>query len=224
MRKKLTVVLAVAIFAFSATASYAATGEELVEGMGKKLVRGVINTFTGWVEFPAQIIKGYNEGFMGDEDNKILGTIAGIFDGIGHSAGRTLSGLTDLVGFWAANPESNEGVGFPLDAEYAWEEGTPYNYFDPNFKDAALVPAGNKILRGAGNTFFGFVELPGQIVKGVANGAPDLGIIKGLWYWASREVYGLSELMTSLLPTPTDELGVAFDEKWPWTALTENVK
>ena len=36
--------------------------------------------------------------------------------------GRTMSGAGDVVGFWAADPKSNDGVGIPLNAEYAWEE------------------------------------------------------------------------------------------------------
>ena len=221
--KRLTSILVAVMFLAFATAAHADTGE-LVDSMGARIWRGAINTLTGWVELPAQIIKGYNEGFMGDENNKILGVVVGIFDGIGHSAGRTVSGLTDLIGFWAASPASNEGVGLPLDAEYAWEEGTPYDAFDPNLVDGAVKPIGRKLFRGLGNAFLGIAELPGQIVKGTSEGAVDLGIVKGLWYWLSREVYGFTDIWASILPNPADQVGIPFDEEYPWDALVNELQ
>ena len=223
MWKRISVVLIAMLLLLSAGEAYAAA-RHVSDGMARKVSSGVVNTFTGWVEFPAQIIKGYNEGFMGKGDNKILGAVTGIFSGIGHAAGRTISGVIDLVTFWAANPEDNENIGIPLDGEYVWEEGKPYNLFEPSFSDATMIPIGNKFLRGAGNALFGFVELPGQILKGIGEGAPDLGIIKGLWFWYSREVNGLADIATLLLPSPRDQKGVAFDEEWPWGALVETMQ
>ena len=223
MRKALIGLLAAVAILFSTTVSQAAS-DELFQGMVDKLWRGVVNTLTGWVEFPAQIIKGYNEGFMGDEDNKIVGTVAGVFDGIGHSAGRTLSGVCDIAGFWAASPEDNEGVGIPLDEEYAWEEGEPYDIFEPDFMEGAVEPVGKKLLRGLANGLFGIAEVPGQIAKGVSEGAMDLGIVKGLWYFCSREVAGLSDIVTVILPNPDDTKGLAFDEEYPWDAIAESLQ
>jgi putative exosortase-associated protein (TIGR04073 family) len=223
MRKQLLGLFVAAIFLLFSTTSHAAS-DELFSGMGEKLWRGIVNTFTGWIEFPAQIIKGYDEGFLGDEDNKIVGALAGIFDGIGHSAGRTLYGVADIVGFWAASPEDNEGVGISLDAEYAWEEGSPYDLFDPDFGEATIRPIGQKLFRGLSNGLLGFVELPGQILKGVSEGAPDLGIFKGLWYWYSREVAGLTDIGTIILPNPPDTKGLAFDEEYPWDAFVDAVE
>lgn len=223
MSKKIFAVLAAALFLGFSAGAYAAS-DELLDGMVQRLWRGVVNTLTGWVELPAQIVKGYNEGFMGDEDNKIAGTIAGIFDGIGHSAGRTLSGMVDLAGFWAASPEDNKDVGIPLDAEYAWEEGDPYDIMDPDLMDGAVMPIGKKLGRGVGNAVFGFAELPGQVAKGISEGASDLGIIKGLWYWYSREVNGVGDIVTFLVPGPEETKGLAFDEKWPWSALGDELQ
>ena len=223
MLKKAAGILIAVVFLASATTAHAAS-EEFFQGMGEKLWRGIVNIFTGWVEFPVQIVKGYNEGFMGDEDNKIVGTIAGVFDGIGHSVGRTLSGATDIAGFWAASPESNDGVGLPLDAEYAWEEGGGYDLFDPDFNEATIQPIGKKLIRGVSNGLVGFLEVPGQIIKGVSEGAPDLGIIKGLWYFYSREVAGLSDIATVILPNPEDTKGLAFDEEYPWDAFVEQME
>lgn len=223
MRKILVSLLAVVAILLSTAVSYAASNE-LIEGMVAKLWRGVVNTFTGWVEFPAQIVKGYNEGFMDNEDDKIGGAIVGILDGIGHSAGRTLSGVTDIIGFWAAGPRTNEGIGLPLDAEYAWEEGKPYDLFNPDFTEATVMPVGKKLMRGLGNGLLGIAEIPGQIIKGISGGAPDLGIVKGIWYFYSREVAGLSDIATVILPNPEDTKGIAFDEEYPWEAFTSGMK
>lgn len=211
--------MAAVLLVFTATAH--AASEDVLDGMVKKLRRGVINTFTGWLEFPAQIVKGYNEGFGGDENNKFLGMVVGVFDGVGHSVGRTFSGITEVAGFWAANPKDNRNVGIPLDAEYAWEEGEPYDIFDPNFTDAALKPVVNKFFRGLSNGLFGFIELPKQIVKGALGVSPEFCIFKGLWYWYSREISGLSDIATAPFVNPEDTMGVAFDEEWPWEAHPE---
>ena len=221
--KKVVGALIAVLFLAAATTSHAAS-DDLVDGMANKLIRGVVNTFTGWVEFPAQIIKGYNEGFMDDEDNKVGGVLVGIFQGIGHSAGRTISGIAELTTFWAANPEDQEGVGLPLDAEYAWEEGEPYNAFDPDIQEGLLMPIGNKLVKGLGNIFLGVAEVPGQIMKGVDEGAPDLGSVKGIWYFLSREAQGAADIATVILPAPADTKGLAFDEEWPWDALADNMQ
>lgn len=223
MRKSL--LMLVLVLSMVMTSSFAhADAEELMTGMGQKLVRGVVNTFTGWIEFPVQIMKGYDRGLDGEGNSQFVGAIAGIFTGLGHSAGRTLSGMGDVATFWAADPESNEGVGLPLDAEYAWEEGEGHDIFDPNFTEGAIKPVGNKLLRGLGNSIFGVVEIPGQIVKGIKEGAPDLGIIKGLWYWGSRQAEGAWDLATFILPNPKDTKALAYDEKWAWSALGDGMK
>ncbi|MFH1836619.1 MAG: exosortase system-associated protein, TIGR04073 family [Candidatus Omnitrophota bacterium] len=223
MRKKLICVLVMLIFLMSSSVSYAASGD-LLTGMGQKLFRGVVNVLTGWIEIPAQIGKGYDRGFMGNENNKITGSIVGIFKGLGDFAGRTVSGVLDIAGFWAADPNSNEGIGIPLDAEYAWEEGTPHNIFEPNLAEGAFKPIGSKLLRGIGNTVFGFVEIPGQVVKGIKEGSPDLGIIKGIWYFVSREVDGAADMATFYLANPRETKGLSFDETWPWSALGDDLK
>ena len=74
-------------------------------------------------------------------------------------------------------------------------------------------------LYGFGEPAIGFVEVPGQIAKGMTEKAPDLGIIKGLWYWYSREVYGIGDLVSVIFPISEDNPGVAFDEEYPWDAL-----
>ena len=223
--KKLLCVLVAFLFLAASSSTVFAEAEDIVNGMGKKLFMGAANTLTGWVEIPAQIAKGYNNGgIMGENNTGLVGVIGGVFSGIGSAVGRTLSGLGQLAGFWAADPESNDGVGIPLDADYAWEEGTSYDMMDPSFAEATITPIGKKLGRGIGNTLFGAAEFPGQIVKGVKEGAWDLGIIKGLWFWLSREVDGIWDLCTFPLPGPRENEGYPFDEKWPWSALGDSVK
>jgi hypothetical protein len=130
-------------------------------------------------------------------------------------------GAIELFGFWAANPADNDGVGVPLDAEYAWEEGTQYSIFEPTFEEG-VKPIGRKLARGIGNGLLGILEVPGQIKKGANDGNVAKGIGKGVYYWFSRGVYGFSNFATCLVPNPPDNPGIAFDEEWPWDALSED--
>ena len=224
MKRAVSVVALVVAVVFSVSSVWAAPcgscrpcassckTEELVGGMGKKFVRGVTNVFTGWVEIPVQISKGYKKACFG-------GACVGVVTGIWHFVGRTMSGFGDMSGFWAADPASNENIGIPLDAPYAWEEGTHYNLTDPNFGTATMTPMGNKLVRGLGNACFGILEVPGQLVKGMRAHACDWGAGKALWYWFSREMDGVYDVATFLLPNPKDTAGMKFDEKWPWMAL-----
>ena len=215
MRKRLFGILIAITFLLFAAAAHASP-DDVLGAMAKKLHRGMINILTGWVEFPAQIVKGYNYGFMGNEKNKLAGIMAGTINGVTHSLGRTLSGVADVVGFWAANPEDNEDVGLHLDAEYPWEESEPYEMLKPSFADATLSPIVNKLFRGSGNTLFGFMEFPTQITKGYKEKMVDLGIFKGLWYWLSREISGISDIVTVILPTPEDPGDMPFNEEFAW--------
>ncbi len=203
-----------------------AEGNEIVEGMGKKLVRGFVDTFTGWVEWPVQTYKGWKNGckcIENETGSKITGGAIGlILSGPGHAVGRTASGVRDLFGFWTANPKDNDGVGTPLDAEYAWEEGTKYDCFEPNIGEGLFKPWGRKLVRGVGNGLGAILELPGQIVKGCKEDKVGTGIVKGFWYPLSRGVYGLTDAFTFFVPNHKADLGHAFEEKWPWDALVGN--
>jgi putative exosortase-associated protein (TIGR04073 family) len=180
--------------------------------MGRKFCRGVTNVFTGWIEIPAQISKGYKRQCL-------YGATVGILTGVWYAAGRTLAGFYDMAGFWAADPCSNEGVGIPLDAEYAWEEGCHYDLIHPKYGKATIEPFGKKLGRGVGNAAFGLLDVPGQMMKAMKCNAFDLGIGKALWYFASREFDGLYEIASSPFPNPCDTAGVKFDEEWPWQAV-----
>lgn len=217
MKRTLSILVA-ALFLVSSSAAFAADApNELVQGMGAKAWRGAVNTVTGFVEIPVQISKGY-------EKDSFVGGFVGIFTGIWHGVGRTVSGAFELAGFWAADLESNEGMGVPLDAEYAWEKGEHYKLTDPDVQAATLNPMGMKLLRGLGNGLFGVAEIPGHIVKALRTPAsevsiPDLGLGIGIWHALGREIEGASDLATFFLPGPADTKAMKYDEKWPWTTL-----
>lgn len=200
-----------------------AESTDVVDGMKNKAVRGVINGVTGIVELPMQTYKGFKNG-VGFIKNKpastVVGTILGFFRGGGHAFGRTAWGWMELYGFWTANAVDNDGVGIPLDAEYAWEWGEQYSIFKPSLKEG-VKPYGRKLVRGLSDGFLGIAELPGQIVKGSKDGEIGKGALRGVWYWWSREVYGFGGILTCLVPNPEDNPGVAFNTDWPWSGLTE---
>ncbi len=225
MRRNISVMIVV-LFFMSITALAHAEADSLLEGMGGKLWRGAVNTLTGWVELPAQLVKGWNNGCLDNVLLKPVGLVAGLFDGVTHTVGRTVSGAVDIATFWTADIADldHEGVGLALDDEYAWQEGDAKDITDPNFIDGAVMPVGRKFMRGVGNTLFGTVELPGQFVKGMSESALDLGIVKGIWYTLSREVDGVTDIATCLFPSPEDSKGLTYDEVWPWEALGEGLK
>ncbi len=223
MRKLMVIIIAIMMIASTASAA----DDTIAQGMGKKAVRGFINLVTGIVELPVQIYKGWENGIEPIENealSKTTGAIVGIFSGISHAAGRTGWGALELFGFWTANPADNKGVGVPLDAEYAWEKGTKYDIFKPDLKEGLVMPVGKKLVSGAADTFLGIAELPGQAIKGAKEDKPFVGFGKGVWFWLSREAYGVGNLAMFLLPNPEDNPGYAFDSTWPWTDLSEQVK
>ncbi|MEE8359934.1 MAG: exosortase system-associated protein, TIGR04073 family [Candidatus Omnitrophota bacterium] len=220
MIKRLATFFIITTLLLGAQTAHAAS-DDLVEGMFQKLGRGVVDAFTGWIEFPAQIVKGYREGLTGDGQKKTFGAVVGIFKGISHSFGRTSSGISEILTFWAANPDDNEGVGIPLDADHAWQRGVPHDYLYPTFTEGTFEPMGKKFMRGLGNVFLGGVEIPGQMLKETQKGALDLGFIKGMWYWFSRTAEGFSDMFTAFSPNHVDEKGIAFEEEWPWDALSQ---
>jgi len=204
---------------------YAAT-QDIKKGMVEKAKRGAIDLVTGIIELPMQIHKGYRKGFKpikNEVGSKAVGTILGVLRGFGHAAGRIGWGAMELVGFWSANPADNDGVGIPLDAQYAWEEGTQYDLFHPSFGEG-VKPIGRKLVRGVANTVLGIAELPGQILKGKKEGLPGEGILRGIWFWLSREVYGIGSIYTALVPNHPDNPGYAFNGEWPWSTLGDHTK
>ncbi len=199
--------------------------EEVVPGMAKKFGHGLVNTLTGIVELPVQTVKGYEKGvsFIKHEPtSKVVGTILGFFRGIGHGVGRTAHGAVDVVTFWSANRESNEGIGIPLDATFAWEQGEQYSIMKPNLKEG-LMPYPRKLGHGLADGFLGVLELPGQIYKGAKSDNPaagvPVGIVKGLWYSLSRVSTGFTDAVLFIVPNPEETYGYAYDCTWPVCGL-----
>jgi len=221
MVKRVLLVL-IAILFIASSVAYADSA--VVDNINAKLHRGIQNTFLGWVELPYHMKKGIDEGFGGDENNKVAGIVTGTIKGALCATGRTISGLVDVLGFWALSPDDNEGIGLPLDSEVVWQEGTPYDLTDPSLEEAAFAPIGRKLLRGLTNGVFGVAEIPGQIAKGAREGAALEGIGKGIYNFFSRELSAAYDLATLISPTPKDAVGNHFDQEFPWTDLAENVK
>ena len=221
--RRLTVLILIA--SLMASSACAATGD-IAEGMGRKAGRGAVNLFTGIFEVPMQIYKGYHKGFepiKNEVGSKTLGVILGFFRGLSHAFGRMSWGALELFGFWSANPEDNVGVGIPLDAEYAWETGQQYSIFEPSLSEG-IKPVGRKLGYGLANAFAGIAELPGQTVNRALQGNAMGGLGRGLWFWLSREVYGIVGIFSCIVPNPEDNPGYAFDGKWPWSALFSDIE
>ena len=223
MKAKIAILTFFVTVVFSCSVAHGAS-DEIFTGMGKKISRGLTNVFTGWIELPMQTVKGYKQGYSGDENNKVMGSVCGFFKGISCTIGRTAWGVVELVGFWAANPQDNSGVGIMLDNEYAWEVEETTGGDVSSDEEVTFAPIGKKLARGLGNSLFGFTELPGQILKGLKTNAPDLGVIKGLWFWYSREIYGFADILTIVFPTPEDNPGYPFDEEYPWDAMVDTLE
>jgi hypothetical protein len=220
-RIPLAAVVAVLISVMAAP-SYAAT-EDIGKGMFEKAKRGVIDLVTGFVEFPVQICKGYKHGVSFIDNtagSKTVGTVLGVFRGVGHAVGRTASGATELAGFWTANAIDNHGVGVPLDAQYAWEQGEQYSIFQPTLAEG-VKPWGRKLLQGLGDGLLGIAEVPSQISKGKREGNIAKGVVRGVWFWLSREVYGSTSVYTCVVPNHKENPGYAFSGKWAWSELSD---
>ena len=87
--------------------------QEVVDGMANKLVRGVANLSTGWLEFPKQI---YNTS---SEDGVFKGMTVGPLKGVGMTLVRTVSGAGEVLTFFLAYP----GFFDPLfDPAYVWQK------------------------------------------------------------------------------------------------------
>ena len=130
--------------------------------------------------------------------------------------GRTAAGAFELSTFVLPNPKSNEGVGIPLDSEYVWEEGDQYS-----IGMDGTAPIGRKAIRGLANTLLGILDGPGQLIKGVKNDKPWVGMGNAILYPVSRILSGAYDLTTVFLPNAVDGYGYPLEEKNPWDAFPE---
>jgi len=205
-----------------------AADEDVLPGMAKKLGYGLVDTLTGVVELPVQIVKGYQNGFAPikhEPSAKVVGTILGFFRGIGHGAGRTLHGAINVVTFWSANREDNVGIGIPLDDTFAWQQGTRYSIMKPNLKEG-LMPYPRKLGYGLADGFLGLVDVPAQIAVGARAENPytgvPIGAVRGLWYGVSRMTTGLGDAVLFILPNPTETRGYSYSGNLPWDGFSRS--
>ena len=80
---------------------------------------------------------------------------------------------------------------------------------------------GWKFVHGLANGVAGVLEVPGQIMKGHRKGETGMGIVKGFWYFLSREA-SAGECFMFLFPNPKDNCGYAWGEQWAWSAMSED--
>lgn len=64
-----------------------------------KFSRGFVNTVTGWVELPKNIVNTSKQQNVG------MGLTVGLIKGVAHTVGRTVVGAVELVTFFIPNPE-----------------------------------------------------------------------------------------------------------------------
>jgi len=199
------------------------SGPRATAKMARKWARGVTNTLTGIVELPVQTGKGWNKGVTWVEHrttSQCLGAGMGLFRGIGHGTGRTWFGLFEMVTCWAANPEDNAGHGVALDNEYSWDtdDGMAAR-LDKDSKGYQKM--GRKFWRGTCNTFMGASEFSYQIGQETKSpkGSILSGVGAGCYMFVSRELSGVNDMVTFVLPNPELNVGVSFEIPDPWNYL-----
>uniref|UniRef100_C6E8T6 Exosortase system-associated protein, TIGR04073 family n=1 Tax=Geobacter sp. (strain M21) TaxID=443144 RepID=C6E8T6_GEOSM len=120
--RKYVVVMALLVLALAGTVEMAqaddrnvdsASPQEVVDGMANKLVRGVANIGTGWMEFPKQIyLTCRDDGFA-------QGLTVGPLKGIGMTVVRTVAGAGETATFFLAYPGFYDPY---FDPAYVWQK------------------------------------------------------------------------------------------------------
>lgn len=83
------------IFSTQVQAMEEITGRVYFSRAGTKILSGVANVATGWMELPKNII------LWGQRDkNVVIGVAEGLLWGVFHTASRTGNGALDLATFW----------------------------------------------------------------------------------------------------------------------------
>ena len=90
-----------------------ASPQQVVNGMANKLVRGVANLGTGWLEFPKQIY------LTSQEEGVAKGATVGPIKGIGMTLVRTAVGAGEALTFFVAYPGFFNPV---FDPSYVWQK------------------------------------------------------------------------------------------------------
>jgi putative exosortase-associated protein (TIGR04073 family) len=98
MRKRIRFALILSmlfLFSSQAKATEEITAEVYFNRAGMKILSGVANVTTGWVELPKNIILWSQK-----EKSILVGFSEGVLRGIVHTASRTGTGALDLATFW----------------------------------------------------------------------------------------------------------------------------
>lgn len=89
------------------------SAQEVVDGMANKLVRGIANIGTGWLELPKQVY------LTSKEEGKVKGATVGPVKGIGMALVRTVAGVGEVFTFMLPFP----GFYSPyIDPPYVWQK------------------------------------------------------------------------------------------------------
>lgn len=110
----LLLTILVASLAVDASA-HADESHELGDRITGKLIRGVVNLSTGWIEIPRQIYE------VGTHEGWVRGILRGPFDGIGMFFARTVAGALETATFPVPLP-TYKPLLMPV---YAWESENP---------------------------------------------------------------------------------------------------
>lgn len=102
-RKHVVAGLIALVIAAGASPALADEPSEAAGNPGTKLVRGVVNASTGWMEVPVQTARGAEEAGL-------PGLIGGVFKGVGLGAARTVIGGFEIGTFLLPIPERYEPV------------------------------------------------------------------------------------------------------------------
>jgi len=90
-----------------------ASPQQVVNGMSNKLVRGVANVATGWLELPKQIYQ------TSKEEGVVKGAAVGPLKGIGMTLVRTVAGVGETLTFFIAYPGFFDPY---FDPAYVWQK------------------------------------------------------------------------------------------------------
>ncbi|MFC1806960.1 exosortase system-associated protein, TIGR04073 family [Candidatus Omnitrophota bacterium] len=116
MKRSLKVAAVLVMMLCIAAVSLPAFAQEgsIVEKMGKKLGRGIVNVATGWVELPKNI---YDTSV--ETNNPLMGITYGTLKGVGMTVVRTGAGAYDVATFLFPVPSEYEPL---LTPEFVFEE------------------------------------------------------------------------------------------------------
>ena len=87
--------------------------QEVVDAMANKLVRGVANIGTGWLEFPKQIYQTFKD------EGVAKGMTVGPIKGVGMTLVRTFAGVGETATFFVAYPGFYDPY---FDPAYVWQK------------------------------------------------------------------------------------------------------